>query len=109
MLGNTSNEPSKFGTKNWIEINDNSRGMYEEGNQIKTSMLKSSLCDYSYAYILVRGTITATELKAGRNNNNIQLVFKNCAPLTDCISEINNTKIDNAKCKCLITTIEIRL
>ena len=51
-------------------------------------MLKSILCDYSDAYILVRGTIT-DKLQAG-GNNNIQVVFKNCAPFTDCINEINN-------------------
>ena len=60
-------------------------------------MLRSSLCDYSDAYILVSGTITVTELAAGRGNNGIQLVFKNCAPFTNCVSEINNTERDNAK------------
>ena len=60
-------------------------------------MIKSSLSDYSDAYILVSGTITVTELAAGGGNNNIQVVFKNCAPFTDCISKINNTKKDNAK------------
>ena len=60
-------------------------------------MLRSSLCNYSDACILVSGTIMVNELAAGEGNNNIQLVFKNCAPFTDCISEINNTQIDNAK------------
>ena len=60
-------------------------------------MIKSSLSDYSDAYILVSGTITVTELAAGGGNKNIQVVLKNCAPFTDCISEINNTQIDNAK------------
>ena len=60
-------------------------------------MLRSSLCDYSDTYILVSGTITVTELAAGRGNNGIQLVFKNCAPFTNCVSEINNTERDNAK------------
>ena len=60
-------------------------------------MLRSSLCDYSNAYILVSGTIAVTELAAGRGNNGIQLVFKNCAPFTNCVSEINNTERDNAK------------
>ena len=59
-------------------------------------MPKSTLCDYSDAYILVSGFITIDKLAAGRSNNNIQVVFKNCAPFTDCISEINNTQIDNA-------------
>ena len=54
-------------------------------------MLRSNLCDYSDAYILVNGTITVAALAAGGRNNDIKAVFKNCAPSTDCISEINNT------------------
>ena len=54
-------------------------------------MLRSIFCDYSDAYILVSGTITVAALAAGGDNNGIELVFKNCAPFTDCISEINNT------------------
>ena len=59
---NKSNQPSKFRTKNWVEINDESRGTYNVNSQIKfkTTMLKSSLCNYSDAYILVKGTITIT-------------------------------------------------
>ena len=59
---NKSNQPSKFRTKNWAEINDESRGTYNVNSQIKfkTTMLKSSLCDYSDTYILVKGTITIT-------------------------------------------------
>ena len=57
---NKSNQPSKFRTKNWVEINDESRGTYNVSSQIKfkTTILKSSLCDYSDAYILVKGTFT---------------------------------------------------
>ena len=49
LLSNESNQPSKFKTKNWIEINDESRGVYNVNSQIKfkTTMLKASLCDYS--------------------------------------------------------------
>ena len=54
-------------------------------------MLRSSLCDYSDAYILVSGTITVAAVASDVGNNGIQVVFKNCAPFTDCISEINNT------------------
>ena len=63
-------------------------------------MLKSSLCDYSDAYILVKGTITVNNTAAAgaaANNTNKKAIFKNCAPFTNCISEINNTQIDNAK------------
>ena len=99
---NTLNQPSKFRTRNWVEINDESKGAYNVNSQIKfkTTMLKSSLCDYSDAYILVKGTITVNNTAAqgaAANNTNKKVVFKNCAPFTNCISEINNTQIDNAK------------
>ena len=99
---NTLNQPSKFRTRNWIEINDESRGVYNVNCQIKfkTTMLKSSLCDYSDAYILVMGTITVNNTAAqgaAANNTNKKVIFKNCARFTNCISEINNTQIDNAK------------
>ena len=60
LIDDTSNQPSKFRTRNLVEINDGSRGAYNVNSQIKfkTTMLKSSLCDYSDAYILVKGTIT---------------------------------------------------
>ena len=58
-------------------------------------MLRSILCDYSDAYILVSGTITVAALAGG--GGNIHVVFKNCAPFTNCISEINNAQIDNAR------------
>ena len=60
-------------------------------------MLVSSLCDYSDGYIVASRTITVTALAVARGNNNVQVVFKNRAPFTDCINEINNTQIDNAK------------
>ena len=99
---NTLNQPSKFRTRNWIEINDESRGVYNVNSQIKfkTTMLKSSLCDYSDAYILVKGTISVNNtaaLGAAANNTNKKVIFKNSAPFTNCICEINNTQIDNAK------------
>ena len=63
-------------------------------------MLKSSLCDYSDAYILVKGTISVNNTAAADaavNNTNKKVIFKNCAPFTNCISEINNIQIGNAK------------
>ena len=67
-------------------------------------MLKSSLCDYSDAYILVKGTITITgegadaaARQADEAWHRRGVAFKNCAPFTNCISEINNTQVDNAK------------
>ena len=61
FLNDASNQPSKFRTKTWVEINDESRGTYA-GNDIKykITMLRSNLCDYADAYILVKGTITIT-------------------------------------------------
>ena len=104
LIDDTSNQPSKFRTRNWIEINDESRRTYNVNSQIKfkTTMLKSSLCNYSDAYILVKRTITingrgadaAATQADGRDKG---VAFKNCAPFINCISEINNTQIDNAK------------
>ena len=75
LLDNTSNQPSKSRTKNWFEINDKSRGAYNTNSQIKfkTAMLKSSSCDYSDAYILVKGTIAVNNTvtaDADANNAN---------------------------------------
>ena len=73
LLENTSNLATKFRTKKWVEINDESRGTYKQDDQIrfKTSMLRSSLCDYSDANILVKRTITvAQETAAAPNNDN---------------------------------------
>ena len=104
MLDNAQNEPYKFRTTNWVETNGELRGTYNECNHIKfkTSMIKSNLCDYSDAYILVSGTtiITGAEDKnasKGDDERNREVMFKNCAPFIDCISKINNTQTDNAK------------
>ena len=63
-------------------------------------MLNSSLCDYGDAYILVKGTITiniTAAADADANNTNKNLILKNCAPFNNCVSEINNTQVDNSK------------
>ena len=66
LLDNTPNQLSKFRTKNWTEINDQSRGVYNTNSDIrfKTTMLKSSLCDFSDAYVLVKRTITIAGAEA---------------------------------------------
>ena len=100
LLDNTPNQPTKFRTKSWVEVNYDSCGIYNTNSQIKfkTSMLRSSLCDYSDAYILVKGTISiAAQAREDPNNANKKVVFKNCAPFTDCISEVNDIQIDNVK------------
>ena len=62
MLENIPNQPNKFRTKEWVEINDESHGTYNTNSEIKfkTSMLRTGLCDYNDVYILVSGTITIT-------------------------------------------------
>ena len=72
MLVNTPNQPSKFKTENWVEINDELQGTYNKDNQIrlKISMLRSSLCDYSDACILVKGAITVKNKIAQDQPNN---------------------------------------
>ena len=102
LLDNTSNQPSKYRTKNWVEINYESRGIYSVNRQInfKTSMVRSSLCDYSDAYILAKGNIAVNNIAvvdADANNTGKKLIFKNCAPFTDCTSKINNNQVDNTK------------
>ena len=66
LIDDASNQPSKFRTKNLVAINDESRGAYNVNSQIKfkTTMLKSSLCDCSDAYILVKGTISVNNTVA---------------------------------------------
>ena len=63
LLDYAPNQPSKFKTKNWVEIDDESRGVYNIGSQIKfrSSLLRSSLCYYSDTYILVKETITVSK------------------------------------------------
>ena len=103
LLDNASNQPSKFRTRNWVEINVDSRGTYTSKSiRFKTTMLRSNLCDYADAYILVKGTITitgtgATAASRQGDEGDKGVTFKNCAPFIDCISRINNTDIDNAK------------
>ena len=61
LLENTSDNLSKFRRRNWVEINDESRGNYPNSDiRFKTTMLRSNLCDYADSYILVKGTITIT-------------------------------------------------
>ena len=60
-LNDESNQTSKFRTRNWVEINDESRGPYNSNNiEFKTTMIRSNLCHYADAYILVKRTITIT-------------------------------------------------
>ena len=101
MLDTTSDNVPRFVTEKWVEVHDqlgSAKDRYKPSKQIrfKTSMLRSDLCDFSDAYIVVKGTITV----AGGGNSsrkNRPLAFKNNAPLIGCILKINNTLIDNAE------------
>ena len=103
LLNNALNKPSKFRTRNWVEINDKSRGTYTSNDiKFKATMLRSNLRDYADTYILVKGTISITD--AGDDDSakrlderNKGVIFKTCAPFTKCISRIDNAYIDNAQ------------
>ena len=104
LLDNGPNQPNKFKTKNWVEINDYLGWTYNTNGQIKfkNSTLRSTLCDYSEAYILASRTITIAgagidDAARRLDERNKGVIFTNCAPFTDYLSEINNTQIDNAK------------
>ena len=81
-------------TQNLHIIDSESKGVYSHENPIKflTSLLESSLCDYSDAYVLVTGNIAVVGA-----NNNTKVAFKNCAPFRKCRTEINETFIDEAE------------
>ena len=103
LLNNESNKPSKFRTKKWVEINDDIIGAYSPNRLIrfKAAMLRYSLCDYSDAYILIKGnkTVNNTATKGtAANNTNKNVIFKNCTPFPKCTCRINNTQIDDAEC-----------
>ena len=123
VLDTTSDDKDlpRFVTKKWIEVYDQSEKNYNPNKEIriKTSMLRSDLCDFSDAYIVVKGNITVTkktftadDIEAPNNtaananatntaNDNAfgekKLVFKNNAPFINCNSKINGVQSDNAE------------
>ena len=88
----------RFVTKKSIEVYDQPAGNYNVNKKIriKTSMLRSDLCDFNDANIVVKGDITL-EGDNDANKRNKNLAFKNNAPFINCISKINGVKIDNAE------------
>ena len=93
LLNDSSNEESKFATKKWYVIDSQTaKGKYKQGDTIKfeTETIKSSLCDYSDAFILVTGNITVAA------NNDTDVAFKNCAPFSTCTTKINDIFVDEA-------------
>ena len=100
LLDNASHQPSKFRTRNRVEINDESKETYTSNDtKFKMTMLRSNLCG---SYIIAKGTITITgagddDAAKRLDERNKGVIFKHCAPFTKCISIINNTDIDNAQ------------
>ena len=99
LLDMTSDDKDlpRFVTKKWIEVYDQSEKSYNVNKEIriKTPMLRSDLCDFSNAYIVVKGDITVTEPDNAKRNKSV--AFKNDAPFINCISKINGVQIDNAE------------
>ena len=94
LLDNADNESSKFATRKWYVINNQNITDYGDGDEnsttikFETKLIKSNLCDYSDAYILVTGDITVRN-----GSENRKIAFKNCAPFTKCV---NDEHVDNA-------------
>ena len=96
LLGNVDNESLRFARK-WYVINNQNNIDYGDGDEndttikFETKVIKSNLCDYSDASILVTGDTTATGCDA-----NTKVAFKNCAPFTKCVTHLNDEHVDNA-------------
>ena len=99
FLDTTSDDKDlpRFVTKKWIEVYDQSGGNYNVNKEIriKASMLRSDLCNYSDAYIVVKEIITIVRPNGAKRNKSV--AFKNNAPFINCISKINGGKIDNVE------------
>ena len=100
LLDRTSDDKDlpRFVTKKWIEVYDQSEKNYSVNKKIriKTPKLRSDLCGFSDAYIVVKGLITL-EVDHDDNKQSRNLAFKNNAPFINCISKINVVRIDNAE------------
>ena len=99
LLDSEHDEVPRFITKKWIKVQSQSGNTYNASKPIrfKTSMLRSDLCDYSDAYVWVKGKITVTN---PNNNANFgrRLTLKNNAPfISPCISKINGELVENAE------------
>ena len=95
---NLLNESSRFATSKWYIINDQNNGHYGRGNEnystikFETKVIKSNLCHYSDAYILVTGDIKIADIAADTN-----VAFKNCSPFKRSIIHINDEHIDKSE------------
>ena len=93
MLNDSSNKESEFATKKWYVLDrQTTKGKYKQGTTIKLEIetIKSSLCDYSHAFMLVTGNITSA------TDNNTDVAFKNCAPFFTCTTKIHDMFVDEA-------------
>ena len=98
LLNDSSNEESKFATRKWYVIDSQTaKGKYKQSDTIKfeTETIKSSLCDYSDAFILVTRNITVAA------DDNTDVAFKNCAPFSACTTKINDIFVDKANHICI--------
>ena len=95
-MDSKSENLSKFVTREYVRVNSSSN-TYDENKSIrfKTPMLRSDLCDYADAYILVSGTI-AVAGNHSRNRQNKPVILKNNAPFVSCITRINGELIEDA-------------
>ena len=104
LLNDSNNESSKFATRKWYIINDQNNGQCGRGSEnestikFETKVIKSNLCDYSNAYILVTGDINFADAAANTN-----VAFKNCAPFTRCVTHINDENVETAENLDIIT------
>ena len=99
LLDNIPDKVTKFITKKWAEIHDQSGETYNTNKQIrfKTSMLRSDLCDFSDACIVVKGKITVSADERDRDKMNRSVILKNNASFISCISKINGALVENVK------------
>ena len=100
-LDDTMNQNSKIRITNWVEIYNELGRKYNNSNiKFKMSMIRSNLCNYRDEYIFAKGTLTVPNTEtsgAAVNNTNKNVIFKNCAPFTNCVTKINNTQVDDAQ------------
>ena len=98
LLGPAHDEVPRFITKKWIEVQSQSGSTYNTSKLIrfKTSMLRSDLCDYSDAYVWVKGTIIVTNPNSNANFDR-GLTLKNNATFISCVSKINGELVENVE------------
>ena len=98
LLGPEHDEVPGFITKKWLEVQSQSGNTYNTSKPIrfKTSRIRSDLCDYSDAYVWVKGKITVTNPNDNANFNK-ELALKNNAPFVSCISKIYGELVENAE------------